>query len=245
MRQQRRNLVTSGALDPSSLPNLELQLRGTSLVGATDDPISTFSDTSGKGRHATQAGAKRPRISGVNANNPLSPTGKTGASFNFGEADNLDGAMADVGVAAGNTFYLWFHESQFGGNDQVIYNDDTGGKPQLIVADATGKIAWRDGSTHSSAVQIKGDDAFHSLVYVFSPPSGGAGTATIYHNGAVIFTDTWNYTTAGVSAYTVGANQVDGAPFAGTLFETDYFSQEHSPEIVARVLSWGVGFWGF
>jgi hypothetical protein len=247
MRQQRRNLVTSGGLDPGMLPNLELRLSGATLSGAADDPIASWADTSGHGRHATQAvSGNRPYISGINANNPNSPTGRLGAGFNYSHPDYFGGAMPNVGVTAGNTFYLWFFTSPFGVNGQVLYQDQGGGSPQLILSDASGgKVGWRDSGTHLSTLGISGVGAYHSLVYVFAPPSGGTGVGTIYHNGTSVYTATWDYTTAGNTDYLIGVNQVLNVPFAGILYEIDYFSAEHSPGTVAGVLAYGTGFWGF
>lgn len=249
MRQQRRALATGGPIAPNSLPNLELRLSGTSLAGTDDTNIALWPDLSGHGRDAAQASATpQPKTSiHGNANNPDSPTNRKGANFNFGEIDRMDGTMTDVGVAAGNTVYLWFWESPFSVNGQVIFQDQSGGAPQLIVSDASGgKVGWRDGAaTNLSTLGFTGVGAYHSLVYVFAPPSGGTGVGTIYHNGTAVYTHTWSYNTASVTGYRIGANQVNQVPFGGILYELDYFSQAHSPDIVSRVLAWGTGFWGF
>ena len=85
----RRRLLSTGAIDPGTLPNLELRLSGTSLSGAALDAIGTWVDSSGHGRTASQANATtKPAITGSGPGDPNSPTGHLGAEFNFGQNDN-------------------------------------------------------------------------------------------------------------------------------------------------------------
>lgn len=242
MRQQRRSLVTSGLLNPGTLGNLEL--RFTDLSGVVDDPVSTWADSSGNARDATGAGASRPRYSGVNVNNPNSPTGRQGASFDFSEADKLVSASAGaagfpVTFTNGFTAYAWLFESPFGGANQVIWGTNNSA-PALNYSGATQLLGFEDSnSIHESAVtQTTG---FHSYVLACYPPNGG-GVAKLWQDGTLILTTVWQFT--GAAGYTLGNHNALSKPFAGVIYELDVFSQGHTDGTIAAVLAWGEGYWG-
>jgi len=248
MRQQRRALSTTGALDPGTLSNLELRLSADSLVGADGDPIATWADTSGNSRDATGSGISRPFIGTGTAFVPDSPTGRRGAAFDYSQNDNLRGGLPGspgLEVSRGFTFYFWFHQSQFGITNQTIWEDDTNG-PGLIYSNSSSFIGYGDHTgEHVSAVLRT--EGFHFLVWVFSPPIG-TGIATVYQDGVLLLTVTpWDFTNShGPQAgYTLGNNRNLNAPYAGTIYDHALFSEAHSPAIINRVAAWGQGFWGF
>lgn len=247
MRQQRRNLVTTSAgIDPGTLANLELRLAGPSVAGSPEDQIALWADSSGKGRDASQAtGANRPYISGGSVNNPNAVSGRRGIGFNVFAPSFMEGLLpgATIGSALGHTFYCWLYEYSFGGNNQVIWQDNTGGRPRLLYSSSTGKIGWADAfGTNETVAQTAG---YHSLVYAFNPPNDGSGVCRVYRDNVLIGTSAWNYGFDVPTSYFLGANQVANAGLAATLYEFAFFSAAHSLATIQRVLEWGVGYWGF
>ena len=242
----RRTGTGPTGIDPGTLPNLELRFRGTTLAGAADDRIATWVDISGYGRDGTQAvNGNRPRISGINSNNPNSPTGKLGAGFTFGEPDYLTGALPVGGIddSAGFTFYAWIFESPFGGANQVVWNDPIGSRPQLIYSSANSKIGYRDDAATFETITMT--SGYHSLAWTFAPPNDHSGVASVYQDGVLLGASTWNFTTNPATSYVLGANQVFNAGFAGIMYEFDFFSTIHSLSTINAIRRYGQSFWGF
>lgn len=242
MRQQRRNLITERALDPGSLPHLELRLSGNSLAGAQDAAISAWTDTSGHGRDAAQAtGANRPITSG-SGTYPNAPTGRKGAGLNPAGPSFMTGSLpgSTIGSSLGHTFYAWLYQNAAGGASQVLWSDDTAGRPQLLYSSSTSKVGWRDeAGTVETAAKANGN---HSVAWVFATPTDGSGICTVYLDGVSVGTHTWLYNFSVPTGYFLTTNI---APFTGVLYEFDFFSAAHSPATVAGVLAWGAGYWGF
>lgn len=240
-----RRLGGGGAAqDPGLLPYLELRLSGASLSGAADDLIASWADSSGNGRNAAQGtDLLKPRMSGVNANNPNAPTGRRGASFNFGENDNMTGSLPGGGVtlARGYTFYAWIFDSPFATINQAFY--DVALTERLVYAGATAKIGFVDsGGAKESGTNFS--SGYHFLTFVFYPPNG-TGVAKVYQDGVLLLTTTWSFTQGAASGYTLGNHVLLTAPFGGIVYELDFFSQAHELATIQRVMTWGKGFWGF
>lgn len=243
MRQQRR-VLTSAAIDPGQLSGLELRLSGVSLTQADNTAISSWADTSGHSRTASQSNATQKPATTISGNAvvPNSPTGIYGAAFNFGENDNMTGTYT-FDRTQGYTVYAWLNETVFGGNNQTVLCPDTS-SPSVFFAGPTGKVGFVDADgTHESASGFAGASAFHFFCWVFYPPATGTGVAQVYHNDTVIQTTTWHATVNPVG-YTVGNNQPLTSPLGGSLYEVDAFTGGHSEDIIRRVRAWGLGFWG-
>lgn len=53
-------VATGAAFSPSDISGLQLWLKASALSLSDGDPVSTWTDSSGNGRHATQSGSERP-----------------------------------------------------------------------------------------------------------------------------------------------------------------------------------------
>ncbi len=245
----RRSLLGGAAtINPMTLPFMELRLSGTALAGADDSNISSWTDSSGNGRTASQGSATpQPHVTiQGNANVPYSPTGRKGAAFNFGENDNMAGSMpASPGteVARGFTFYAWFNESPFGTTNQTLWQENN--SLRLIVADGSSKIGFGDkNGVHASGTSFTSGN--HFMVWIFYPPVG-SGTARIYQDGRLLLEYAgWDTTNQhGIQdGYTVGNNVATTTPWAGSLYDLIVFSNAHPLSLIQAVRNWGKGFWG-
>jgi hypothetical protein len=204
-----------------------LRLDGAAVTGVTPgNALTTWPDTSGHGRHATTTG------SGVVPKwitaGTLPAGGDAGMAwynpFDTGGSENgglLPESSIDTGT--GWTYYLWFRAFD-AASAQVLWQDNAGGgQPQLIWV-STGKFGWRDaGGTHEIAAATTG---WHSLIYVFAGVAG-TGTGTVYYDGVSAGTATWDWSTAGVTGYIMGANQISNANWDGWMAEFIGFAGAH------------------
>lgn len=243
MRPGRRNLIGT-VFDPASLGNLELRLSGTTLDPGDDVLIASWADLSGHGRTATQGSdTPKPRTT-IHGNSvvPDSPTNLKGAAFNFGENDNMTGAIT-FDFTQGMTAYAWINETVFGGANQTVWCPDNS-SPALYFSGSTSKIGFGDADgEHASGTGAAGVSAFHSLVWVFYPPATGAGIAKVYLDGAEIQSTTWHIT-GSAAAYTLGNNQPLNSPFGGSQYEFLFYSAPHDLATITAVRAYGFSRWG-
>src|SRR5438445_1754864 len=132
---------------PLNVPGLQLWLDATSFTAPPLTPVPSWIDKSGHGRNAGQPiVVNQPLIGGNNGFNPPSPTGKNGVAFNFGIPSWMSGTLppfpTGLGTASGQTYYFWGHSSLFGGANQVVWQDQFGASPQLLMSNAAVQIGW-------------------------------------------------------------------------------------------------------
>jgi uncharacterized protein (TIGR02217 family) len=196
------------AIDPLTLANLELYLRADQVAGANGAAVSTWNDLSPNNWDAAQANAA------------LQPTVLTPGSANGTRLVRFDGVTSPNGdtmgfamgggnfppATAGMTFYFYgvFYTQVNSFNGAVLFQDDTGGQPQLILKQAApdAGIGWRDATTHAGSTYAPGTDVY---AWVFEPPSG-SGTGRVFKNGVQIHSDVWTFTTTSASSYIVSGN---------------------------------------
>lgn len=243
MRQQRRNLVTS-SFNVADVPGMFLRLDGQAITGYSQlDPLTTWNDTSGNGRNAATTGSGV--VSKYIRTATLPGGGDAGmAWFNPGDSggSEMGGAFPqdtidDTGV--GWTFYAWLRS--FATTDQVLWQDDTGGAPQLLWA-STGKIGWRDAiTTHEIAPVSTG---YHSAIWVFSG-APNVGACEVFLDGASVGSETWNWQNPLVTNYILGANQVSNLNLDAWVAEFIGWRGAHEAPIRQAVRNALVAKWGW
>jgi hypothetical protein len=222
------------AIDPLSLPGLELYLRSDlGIVAADGDPVASWADQSGHARNASQVtAAMQPTFHRTGPT--LSPAGKPAVSFDglaSPNGDNMTGTfpLGQISSTNGATFYQYARvaASVNGAGGQVIFQDDTGGRPQLRDNnfDPPNGFAFRD-ATGVFDLGIDTLPAIHLNSWVFVPPAP-TGLCTLFVNGAALGSHAWNYDNAGTAGYVVGANQVQNVACKMDLWVILWFSVAH------------------
>lgn len=243
MRQQRRNLVTQGVgIDPLVVPGLQLELDGQAITGlASSDPLTTWTDTSGHGHHATTTGSGVvPKYISVAT---LPSGGNAGmAWYNPGDAGGSEngGTFPKSGTedTQGITYYFWLRSFD-AVSAQVIFQDETGGQPQLIWGPS---IGWRDsGGTHSINAPTMG---YHSLIYVFNPPNG-TGLGEVFLDNVSLGTAVWAWDTAAPTTYVFGANQASNAHLDAWVAQINVFTGAHAAPLRDGIRNYLVNKWGW
>ncbi len=246
MRQQRRNLVTSAAFTPASVPGMFLRLDGQAVTGYSHNtPLTTWVDTSGNGRDATANGTGIvPRY--INTN-----TGPLGQNLGMVWFNPFDTGGSECGglwpegsvdLGTGWSYYLWFRS--FNATDpQVLWQDNQGGgQPQLIWT-STAKFGWRDAITTHEIAAAATD--WHSLIYIFDGVAG-TGTGTVYFDGVSAGSATWNWANTGVTGYIMGANQIGAANWDGWMGEFIGYAGAHDAATRTAIRAYLLAkwFWG-
>lgn len=204
--------------DPSTIANLELWLQPRSIGVGDGNPISTWSDSSGNSRNATNVGTQRPtfRASGGSNNQPY-------VEFD-GSDDTLVLPDFATGFTAGHIFYV-----------VKIDNDPPGASGQagpIMRASTTGgdppHYPWTDGIIYdnwgSTSRKTVGDPtpALTSWrVYEVVSKSGGW---TAWLDGTQLFTTGTN-TVGFDSVLRIAVNQ-NGHRLDGGIHELIWYSAE-------------------
>ena len=208
MRQQRRNLVTSGVgIDPLTLSGLELYLRSDQVAGSNGAAVASWTDLSSHGRTATQStAANKPTILV-----PGSANGQRLIRFDGVDDPNGDVMAATTGAfpatTAGYSFYFYgvFRTTVNSNGGAVLWADDTNGRPQLILDEAGGnRWGWRDNNTRLGGTQ-PADGLAHLLTWIFTPPDDGSGTCRVYKDSVQDVSATWAFNPALANGYQVGS----------------------------------------
>lgn len=143
-----KHMLTTGVFDPKSLPGLKVWLKARALVGADNDPVSTWTDSSGGGHDFTAAGGARPTLQTV--------SGRRTVRFD-GTDDRIVGGDLSALFPTAATLY-------------VVYS--AGSTPHNIYITKTTDTRWRhdDGAGYTGVFRAVRIAAYPAVV-----PAHGTG----------------------------------------------------------------------
>jgi hypothetical protein len=204
------------------------------FTGSHGDPVSTLTDTSGNLRHATAAGSARGTLQ-VTSN--LSPNGSRLVSLD-GVDDSYVTGTTLLTVTYGVMITVAGNFVTNAGAGQVIFTDDTHGRPQCIIETfGTNLYAFRDeGHTVTAGAFSAG---WQVLQWVFLPPSGGTGVAKFYRNGTLLSTDVWNFTPGSVP-FLISGGPLSAKGYLGPVIvsEGDAFGGDINDDLREGIRTW-------
>lgn len=184
--------------------------------------VNLWPDQSGNGHDGTQSvAAQKPQMNRVNPSF-LSPNGSATVHFRGTDAnpDNVGGTLTpNPSVANGYDllFYgrFWFPVNAAGGS--VLFQDDTGGRPQFGFCSSSPNNKWfkRDdlGTTEGSAFTAT---CFCIIRAKFVASNATQGTFTMSHNDGAGFVTVlscpYQFNPAAAGGWILGSNQVFNVP---------------------------------
>jgi len=231
-------VVPEAAIDPLTLANFELYLRGDQAAGANGVGCSAWPEISGNsGRDGVQATAAQRPINRDGA----SPNGLRRMLEFDGGNDLIAGALpggAGISIASGLTIYFYGEEQALttgGFNTQMIFGcgNNVSGFELLtrasIIAGFAADQEYGVNSGNARAVHGATQLGFQLLTLVFEPPASVGAVWRLYKNGVQLGSAGVNWQATSIhTAYEVGNSNAANVGFDGLAGALLVFSTEHS-----------------
>ena len=239
----RKQLIGNGGIlfppyFPTSLSHLEeyYDARTPALTLAHGANVDPWVDLSGNSRNQITFAPDIPPT--LLSTSSLSPNGLPLVRFNGVNQDLASGTINPFPVLTRGYSFHAYANWQAGGAG-VVWQDDTGLRPQLFINTGAGTISWRDTSgTRTFAGALTG---FHLYSWIFDV----GGTATIYLDGVALGSNAWTIAYNANAATIIGCNQVNNAHVTADEGFFVWYSDSHSAATIAQFLLWTQIFWGF
>lgn len=167
----------------------------------------------------------------------VSPQGLPLVDYNGVDQSGATGTINPMPVLTRGYSYH-FYGNWTGGNG-VVWNDDTGQRPQLLLNTGAGTVGFRD--TAATRTVAGGVTGFHTYSWVFDL----GGTCSIYRDGTLLGTQPWVIAYNLSASTIVAVNQVGNAHCPVRLGFGLWYSDSHSAATVAAFSGWASRVWGY
>lgn len=227
---------------PLNLPNLEeyYDARTPALTLANGANVNPWVDLSGKSRNMNNFPFDNPPTL-IKTGSNLSPKGKPLVAANGVDQSLITGTINPMPNpnTRGYSFHVYGNWLASGGGG-IIWQDDTGLRPQLIINTSNGDLAWRD-TANVRNFPGQGLTGFHLYSFVFA--LGGAGR--VYRDGVLVGSATWTIAYNTMAATILFCNQVQNAHLPVREGFFCWYSDTHSAATVSLFSLWTSIFWGY
>lgn len=207
------------------------------LAQAHGSNVSSWVDLSGNSRTQSTFVPDNPPI--YLKTSSLSPKGQPLVALNGTDQSLSSGSIVMPNPNTRGYTFHWYANWINQANNGIPWQDDTGGRPQLLVRTGAGTGGWRDTSNTRTINGVT--SGFHLLSWVFDL----SGVGTLYKDGVALGTATWAIAYNANAATIIGCNQTNAAHIAMNMGFGCWYSDSHTAAQVALFAIWAGVFWGY